>query len=125
MNGFELLTFALRVRPIDARRDPREVKAKTIAADVTNRTADLGKVLTVAEVWPPCGLDAAEAGEHRSGRLAEPWAPHAGVLAEAGIPHVSTNRLHRTFSLLGEAAGAPARAIAQVMGHTPSAIAEG
>jgi integrase len=33
--------------------------------------------------------------------------------------------LRRTFSLLGEAAGAPAGAIAQVMGHKPSAIAEG
>jgi integrase len=47
------------------------------------------------------------------------------VLADAGIPHVSIHGLRRTFSLLGEAAGAPAGAIAQVMGHKPSAIAEG
>jgi integrase len=60
-----------------------------------------------------------------SGRLAEPRAPHAAVLADAGIPHVSIHGLRRTFSLLGEAAGAPAGAIAQVMGHKPSAIAEG
>ena len=60
-----------------------------------------------------------------SGRLAEPRAPHADVLADAGIPHVSIHGLRRTFSLLGEAAGAPAGAIAQVMGHKPSAIAEG
>lgn len=60
-----------------------------------------------------------------SGRLAEPRAPHAYVLADAGIPHVSIHGLRRTFSLLGEAAGAPAGAIAQVMGHKPSAIAEG
>ncbi len=60
-----------------------------------------------------------------SGRLAEPRAPHANVLADAGIPHVSIHGLRRTFSLLGEAAGAPAGAIAQVMGHKPSAIAEG
>ena len=33
--------------------------------------------------------------------------------------------LRRTFSPLGEAAGAPAGAIAQVTGHKPSAIAEG
>jgi len=33
--------------------------------------------------------------------------------------------LRRSFSLLGEAAGAPAGAIAQVMGHRPSATAEG
>ena len=60
-----------------------------------------------------------------SGRIAEPRAPHANVLADAGIPHVSIHGLRRTFSLLGEAAGAPAGAIAQVMGHKPSAIAEG
>jgi integrase len=47
------------------------------------------------------------------------------VLADAGIPHVSIHGLRRTFSLLGEAAGAPAGAIAQVMGHKPSAVAEG
>lgn len=60
-----------------------------------------------------------------SGRIAEPRAPHADVLADAAIPHVSIHGLRRTFSLLGEAAGAPAGAIAQVMGHKPSAIAEG
>ena len=60
-----------------------------------------------------------------SGRIAEPRAPHTAVLADAGIPHVSIHGLRRTFSLLGEAAGAPAGAIAQVMGHKPSAIAEG
>lgn len=60
-----------------------------------------------------------------SGRIAEPRAPHADVLADAGIPHVSIHGLRRTFSLLGEAAGAPAGAIAQIMGHKPSAIAEG
>ena len=60
-----------------------------------------------------------------SGRIAEPRAPHTDVLADAGIPHVSIHGLRRTFSLLGEAAGAPAGAIAQVMGHKPSAIAEG
>lgn len=60
-----------------------------------------------------------------SGRIAEPRAPHADVLAHGGIPHVSIHGLRRTFSLLGEAAGAPAGAIAQVMGHKPSAIAEG
>ena len=60
-----------------------------------------------------------------SGRIAEPRAPHDAVLTDAGIPHVSIHGLRRTFSLLGEAAGAPAGAIAQVMGHKPSAIAEG
>lgn len=46
------------------------------------------------------------------------------MLADAGIPHVSIHGLRRTFALMGEAAGAPAGAIAQVMGHRPSAVAE-
>ena len=61
----------------------------------------------------------------KSGRIEEPRGPHGTVLADAGIGHVSIHGLRRTFSLLGEAAGAPAGAIAQVMGHKPSAIAEG
>lgn len=61
----------------------------------------------------------------KSGHIAEPRAPHADVLADAGVPHVSIHGLRRTFSLVGEAAGAPAGAIAQVMGHRPSAVAEG
>ena len=60
----------------------------------------------------------------KSGRLVEPRAPHADVLSDAGIGHVSIHGLRRTFALLGEAAGAPAGAIAQVMGHRPSAVAE-
>ena len=59
-----------------------------------------------------------------SGRLMEPRSPHADVLADAGIDHISIHGLRRSFALLGEAAGAPAGAIAQVMGHKPSAIAE-
>lgn len=63
--------------------------------------------------------------QSKSGHISEPRAPHADVLADAGIPHVSIHGLRRTFSLLGEAAGAPGGAIAQVMGHKPSAVAEG
>ena len=59
-----------------------------------------------------------------SGRIVEPRGPHAEVLADAGIDHVSIHGLRRSFALFGEAAGAPAGAIAQVMGHKPSALAE-
>jgi integrase len=59
-----------------------------------------------------------------SGRIAEPRAYHADVLTEAGLPHVSIHGLRRSFALMGEAAGAPAGAIAQVMGHRPSAVSE-
>ncbi|WP_374662129.1 tyrosine-type recombinase/integrase [Inhella sp.] len=59
-----------------------------------------------------------------SGRIAEPRAYHADVLTEAGLPHVSIHGLRRSFALMGEAAGVPAGAIAQVMGHRPSAVSE-
>ena len=50
---------------------------------------------------------------------------HTQALRHAGIEHLTFHGLRRSFSLLGEAAGAPAGAIAQVMGHKPSATAEG
>jgi integrase len=65
------------------------------------------------------------AGIGKSGRIAEPRSPHQQVLTDAGIPHVSIHGLRRTFALMGEQAGAPAGAIAQVMGHRPSAVHEG
>jgi hypothetical protein len=37
---------------IDAGRDPREVKAASIAAELAKRIAEVADVLTVAEVWP-------------------------------------------------------------------------
>lgn len=63
-------------------------------------------------------------GAGKSGHIAEPRAPHQQVLDDAGIPHVSIHGLRRSFALLGEAAGAPAGAVAQVMGHRPSAVHE-
>lgn len=65
------------------------------------------------------------ASHGKSGFIAEPRAPHQQVLRDAGIEHVSIHGLRRTFALMGEAAGAPAGAIAQVMGHRPSAVHEG
>jgi integrase len=59
------------------------------------------------------------------GRITEPRASHAKVMLDAGITTLTIHGLRRSFSLLGEAAGAPAGAIAQVMGHKPSATAEG
>lgn len=59
------------------------------------------------------------------GRIADVRASHAKALTEAGIEGLTIHGLRRSFSLLGEAAGAPAGAIAQVMGHKPSATAEG
>jgi integrase len=61
----------------------------------------------------------------KSGRIADVRASHERVLKGAGIETLTIHGLRRSFSLLGEAAGAPAGAIAQVMGHKPSATAEG
>ena len=61
----------------------------------------------------------------KSGRIADARNSHAKALAAAGIDHLTIHGLRRSFSLLGEASGAPAGAIAQVQGHKPSATAEG
>jgi len=61
----------------------------------------------------------------KTGRITDARASHAQALRSAGIEHLTFHGLRRSFSLLGEAAGAPAGAIAQIMGHKPSATAEG
>jgi integrase len=60
-----------------------------------------------------------------TGRIADPRSSQAEALQDAGIDHVSIHGLRRSFALFGEAAGAPAGAIAQVMGHKPSGVHEG
>ena len=65
------------------------------------------------------------ASSGKAGRIADTRASHAKVLQSAGIESLTIHGLRRSFSLLGESAGAPAGAIAQVMGHKPSATAEG
>ncbi len=65
------------------------------------------------------------ASASKTGRITDARASHAKALQSAGIDHLTFHGLRRSFSLLGEAAGAPAGAIAQVMGHKPSATAEG
>jgi integrase len=65
------------------------------------------------------------ASTSKTGRIADPRASHAKALQSAAIDGLTLHGLRRSFSLLGEAAGAPAGAIAQVMGHKPSATAEG
>ena len=61
----------------------------------------------------------------KAGRIADTRASHLKALQSAGIDGLTIHGLRRSFSLLGESAGAPAGAIAQVMGHKPSATAEG
>ena len=59
------------------------------------------------------------------GHIVDVRSCHSKVLKSAAIDRLTFHGLRRSFSLLGEAAGAPAGAIAQVMGHKPSATAEG
>jgi len=65
------------------------------------------------------------ASSAKAGKISDARSNHAKALQSAGIDHLTIHGLRRSFSLLGEAAGAPAGAIAQVMGHKPSATAEG
>lgn len=59
------------------------------------------------------------------GHITDARYSHEKALKVAGIHKLTHHGLRRSFSLLGEASGAPAGAIAQVMGHKPSAVAEG
>ena len=61
----------------------------------------------------------------KAGRITDTRNSHAKALQSAAIEGLTIHGIRRSFSLLGEAAGAPAGAIAQVMGHKPSATAEG
>jgi len=65
------------------------------------------------------------ASASKTGRLSDTRASHSKALQSASIEGLTIHGLRRSFSLLGEAAGAPAGAIAQIMGHKPSATAEG
>lgn len=65
------------------------------------------------------------ASASKAGRISDTRSSHAKALQSASIEGLTIHGLRRSFSLLGESAGAPAGAIAQVMGHRPSATAEG
>lgn len=60
-----------------------------------------------------------------NGHIADTRASHQKALRAAGVLALTIHGLRRSFALLGESAGAPAGAIAQIMGHAPSAVAEG
>jgi integrase len=65
------------------------------------------------------------AAKSASGHIEEPRSNFSKVNKHAGVVKLTIHGLRRSFSLLGEAAGAPAGAIAQVMGHSADSIAEG
>lgn len=98
----------------------------TIADKVeSTRTIPLTPYLAQLLATLPRVNDFVFASAGKAGRIADTRKSHATALASAAIDHLTIHGLRRSFSLLGEAAGAPAGAIAQVMGHKPSATAEG
>jgi integrase len=98
----------------------------TIADKVeTTRTIPLTPYLAKLLLALPRTNGFVFASAAKSGRISDVRSSHTKALAEAGIPGLTLHGLRRSFSLLGEAAGAPAGAIAQLMGHKPSATAEG
>lgn len=64
------------------------------------------------------------ASSGKTGRLVDPRSSHTRVLKQGVIDHVTLHGLRRTFALMGEQAGCPAGAIAQVMGHRPGSMSE-
>ena len=49
---------------------------------------------------------------------------HTRAAEAAGLPHITQHGLRRTFITLGEEAGIPSGAVAQICGHKPSALIE-
>lgn len=98
----------------------------TIADKVeATRTIPLTPYLAQLLATLPRSNEFVFASTGKAGRIADTRASHAKALQSASIKGLTIHGLRRSFSLLGEAAGAPAGAIAQVMGHKPSATAEG
>ncbi|MFM0484187.1 integrase family protein [Paraburkholderia strydomiana] len=58
------------------------------------------------------------------GKIAEPRIAHNQALTAAGLPHVTLHGLRRSFGTLSEWCEVPVGVVAQLMGHTASAIAE-
>lgn len=98
----------------------------TIADKVeATRTIPLTPYLAQLLATLPRSNEFVFASTGKAGRIADTRASHAKALQSVSIKGLTIHGLRRSFSLLGEAAGAPAGAIAQVMGHKPSATAEG
>jgi integrase len=98
----------------------------TIADKVEQtRTIPLTPYLAQLLATLPRGNEFVFASTCKTGRISDSRSNHAKAQQSAGIDGLTIHGLRRSFSLLGEAAGAPAGAIAQVMGHKPSATAEG
>ncbi|VTU25099.1 site-specific tyrosine recombinase XerC [Variovorax sp. SRS16] len=113
---------ALRWADIDFRWKKLTIADKVDATRTIPLTPYLGRLLATL---PRVNDFVFASTSSKTGRIADTRASHSKALESAGIDGLTIHGLRRSFSLLGEAAGAPAGAIAQVMGHKPSATAEG
>ena len=113
---------ALRWVDIDFRWKKLTIADKVDATRTIPLTPYLGRLLATL---PRVNEFVFASTSGKTGRIADTRASHSKALESAGIDGLTIHGLRRSFSLLGEAAGAPAGAIAQVMGHKPSATAEG
>ena len=112
---------ALRWREVDFRW-----RKLTLADKVEDsRTIPLSPYLHHMLVGLPKVGEFVFASKGEKGHIVDVRSCHSKALQAAAIERLTFHGLRRSFSLLGEAAGAPAGAIAQVMGHKPSATAEG
>lgn len=112
---------ALRWCDINFRWRKIEIADKVDATRVIPLTPYLARLLATL----PRINEFVFASSGKTGRITDTRSSHSKALESAGIDGLTIHGLRRSFSLLGEAAGAPAGAIAQVMGHKPSATAEG
>ena len=60
----------------------------------------------------------------KSGHIEAPSRSLSDLCADAQVPRVTVHGLRRSFATMAETAGLPAGAVAQIMGHKPSALAE-
>jgi integrase len=107
-----------------AKVDFRWLKLTIADKVVSTRTIPLTPYLAQLLATLPRVNEFVFASTGKTGRIADTRKSHAIALMSASIQRLTIHGLRRSFSLLGEAAGAPAGAIAQVMGHKPSGTAE-
>jgi integrase len=81
------------------------------------------RLQTKGEKWQPSPWVFSSASA-KDGRIQEPRINHNKALTAAGLPDLSIHGLRRSFGTLCEWVEMPAGISAQIMGHSPSAIAE-
>jgi integrase len=83
----------------------------------------INRLQTKGEKWQPSPW-VFSSPSAANGRIQEPRINHNKALITAGLPDLSIHGLRRSFGTLCEWVETPAGISAQIMGHSPSAIAE-